>query len=100
MVITVRPRCRVCWVFGWVPGPQRPGGRQHSLAVVLTLATCAVVASARSFTASGEWAADASLTVTGSLRIVRVPTESTFRRSSQLSTLTRWTRRWERGPPR
>ncbi|WP_420497449.1 transposase family protein [Parafrankia sp. FMc2] len=45
--------------FGRVPDPRKPRGRRHSLAVVLTLATCAVLAGARSFTAIGEWAADA-----------------------------------------
>ncbi|MCK9895093.1 ISAs1 family transposase [Frankia sp. AgB32] len=48
--------------------------------MVLTLATCAVLAGARSFTAIGEWAADAGLAVAELLGIVRVPDESTFRR--------------------
>ncbi|MEX5637824.1 ISAs1 family transposase [Parafrankia sp. FMc2] len=48
--------------------------------MVLTLATCAVLAGARSFTAIGEWAADAGLAATGPLGIARVPEESTFRR--------------------
>ncbi|WP_374216245.1 ISAs1 family transposase [Frankia sp. R82] len=67
-------------VFGQIPDPRKPRGRRHSLAVVLTLATCAVLAGARSFTAIGEWATDAGQTVTGLLGVVRVPDESTFRR--------------------
>ncbi|WP_374216005.1 ISAs1 family transposase [Frankia sp. AiPs1] len=67
-------------VFGRVPDPRKSRGRRHSLAVVLTLATCAVLAGARSFTAIGEWAADAGLAVADLLGIVRVPEESTFRR--------------------
>lgn len=67
-------------VFGRVPDPRKPRGRRHSLAVVLTLATCAVLAGARSFTAIGEWAADAGQAFADLLGIVRVPDESTFRR--------------------
>ncbi|MDT3446325.1 ISAs1 family transposase [Pseudofrankia sp. BMG5.37] len=47
---------------------------------MLTLATCAVLAGARSFTAIGEWSADVGQTVADLLGIVRVPDESTFRR--------------------
>ena len=67
-------------VFGRVPDPRKPRGRRHSLAAVLTLATCAVLAGARSFTAIGEWSADAGQAVADLLGIVRVPDESTFRR--------------------
>lgn len=67
-------------VFGQLPDPRKPRGRRHSLAVVLTLATCAVLAGARSFTAIGEWSTDAGQTVADLLGIVRVPDESTFRR--------------------
>jgi predicted transposase YbfD/YdcC len=42
-----------------VTDPRRRRGVRHSLAVILTLAAAAVVAGARSFTAIGEWAADA-----------------------------------------
>src|SRR6516225_10360529 len=65
-------------VFGRVPDPRKPRGRRHSLAAVLTLATCAVLAGARSFTAIGEWSADAGQAVADLLGIVRVPDESTF----------------------
>lgn len=67
-------------VFGRVPDPRKPQGRRHDLAVVLTLATCAVLAGARSFLAIGEWATDAGQAVAGLLGVVRVPDESTFRR--------------------
>ncbi|WP_198946381.1 ISAs1 family transposase [Pseudofrankia asymbiotica] len=67
-------------VFGRLSDPRKPRGRRHSLAVVLTLATCAVLAGARSFTAIGEWSADAGLSVADLLGVVRVPDESTFRR--------------------
>ncbi|WP_241834468.1 transposase family protein, partial [Pseudofrankia asymbiotica] len=57
-------------VFGQLSDPRKPRGRRHDLAVVLTLATCAVLAGARSFTAIGEWSADAGLSVAGLLGIV------------------------------
>ncbi|MCM3885239.1 transposase family protein [Frankia sp. R82] len=38
-------------VFGRIADPREPRGRRHGLAVVLTLATCAVLAGARSFAA-------------------------------------------------
>ncbi|WP_241841483.1 transposase family protein [Pseudofrankia sp. BMG5.36] len=65
-----------------VPDPRKRRGVRHRLAAVLTLATCAVLAGARSFTAIGEWAADAGETVAGPLGIARVPDESTFRRAT------------------
>jgi len=67
-------------VFGQLSDPRKSRGRRHSLAVVLTLATCAVLAGARSFTAIGEWSTDAGLAVADLLGIVWVPDESTFRR--------------------
>ncbi|ONH22801.1 ISAs1 family transposase [Pseudofrankia asymbiotica] len=67
-------------VFEQVTDPRKPRGRRHRLPVLLTLATCAVLAGARSFTAIAEWAADAGEQVTGLLGIVRVPDASTFRR--------------------
>ncbi|WP_261565673.1 transposase family protein [Frankia gtarii] len=85
-------------VFGQVPDPRKRRGRRHSLAVVLTLATCAVLAGARSFTAIGEWSADAGQTVADLLGIVRMPDESTFCRVLAALDAARWMRRWERGP--
>ncbi len=67
-------------VFAQVTDPRKRRGRRHRLSVVLTLATCAVLAGARSFTAIAEWAADAGETVWSALGIVRVPDASTFRR--------------------
>ncbi len=67
-------------VFERVVDPRKRRGRRHRLPVVLTLATCAVLAGARSFAAIAEWAADAGEAVTGRLGIVRVPDASTFRR--------------------
>ena len=42
-----------------VPDPRARRGVRHSLASILLLAATAVAAGARSFTAIGEWAADA-----------------------------------------
>ncbi|MCK9928277.1 transposase family protein [Frankia sp. Mgl5] len=64
-------------VFGRVPHLRKPRGRRHSLAVMLTLATCALLAGARSFTAIGAWATNAGLAVAYLLGIARVPDEST-----------------------
>ncbi|ONH21894.1 ISAs1 family transposase [Pseudofrankia asymbiotica] len=67
-------------MFERVADPRKRRGRRHRLPVLLTLATCAVLAGARSFAAVAEWAADAGEAVAGRLGIVRVPDESTFRR--------------------
>ncbi|WP_239307816.1 MULTISPECIES: transposase family protein [unclassified Frankia] len=67
-------------VFRQVQDPRGRRGRRHSLAVVLTLVTCAVLAGARSFTAIDAWSADAGQTVSDLPGIVRIPDESTFRR--------------------
>ncbi|MEX5707574.1 ISAs1 family transposase [Parafrankia sp. FMc6] len=67
-------------VFAQVTDPRKRRGRRHRLPVLLTLATCAVLAGARSFTAIAEWAADAGETVWSALGIARVPDASTFRR--------------------
>jgi hypothetical protein len=57
---------------------------RHRLAVILGLAACAVLAGARSFTAIGEWAADADQGTRDALGITgAVPCESTFRRTLQ-----------------
>ncbi|WP_261565074.1 ISAs1 family transposase [Frankia gtarii] len=67
-------------VFERVTDPRKRRGRRHRLPVLLTLATCAALAGARSFTAVAEWAADAGEVVAVLLGAVRVPDESTFRR--------------------
>jgi hypothetical protein len=71
---------RLVEVFAGVPDPRGRRGVRHRLAVLLTLATCAVLAGARSYAAIGEWAADSGETTRHALGIVRVPEESTFRR--------------------
>ncbi len=43
-----------------LPDPRDRRGVRHALTGVLAVAVCAVLAGARSFTAIGEWAADAS----------------------------------------
>ena len=71
-------------VLARVADPRHRRGVRHRLVVILSLAVCAVLAGARSFTAIAEWAADADeqtlfrLGVTGP-----VPSESTFRRTLQ-----------------
>ncbi|WP_280686062.1 ISAs1 family transposase [Kitasatospora sp. MAA19] len=74
-----------------VPDPRGPRGRRHPLVFVLALATCAVLAGAKSLAAIAEWAADAPPTVlfrlggtcrnpdTGPI----APTEATTRRVLQ-----------------
>jgi DDE_Tnp_1-associated len=54
--MTSQPYWR-CWPR--VADPRHRRGVRHRLAVILGLALCAVVAGARSFTATAEWAADA-----------------------------------------
>ena len=71
-----------------VPDPRDPRGVRHSLTSLLLAASAAVLAGARSFTAIGEWAADASPRVLAALgvrydplaRRFRPPDEATFRR--------------------
>ncbi|MEU2730613.1 transposase family protein [Streptomyces griseoviridis] len=46
-----------------MPDPRRAKGRRHSLAFVLALAACAVLAGAKSLAAIAEWAADAPTAV-------------------------------------
>jgi predicted transposase YbfD/YdcC len=74
-----------------VTDPRQRRGVRHGMASLVTLAAAAVLAGARSFTAIGEWAADASQEVLAALGIrrnVRVgrrvpPDESTLRRALQ-----------------
>lgn len=71
-----------------VPDPRRRRGVRHPLVSILVLAAAAVAAGARSFTAIGEWAADAPqwllarvqarVDVRGGRRVA--PDEATFRR--------------------
>lgn len=50
-----------------VPDPRRAKGRRHPLSFVLALAACAVLAGAKSLTATAEWAADAPTAVLSAL---------------------------------
>jgi predicted transposase YbfD/YdcC len=70
-----------------VPDPRDPRGVRHRLVSVLAVAVCAVLAGARSFTAIGEWAADAPPEVLAALgvradpwRVLTPPDEATVRR--------------------
>ena len=71
-----------------VPDPRDPRGVRHSLTSLLLAAVAAVLAGARSFTAIGEWAADAPPWVLGTLgvrydplaRVFWPPDEATIRR--------------------
>jgi predicted transposase YbfD/YdcC len=71
-----------------VPDPRDRRGRRHGLVGVLAVAVCAVLAGARSFTAIGEWAADAPAQVLRALGVrvdpltglVAAPDEATVRR--------------------
>jgi len=47
--------------FEDVPDPRRRRGVRHQAQAILAIAAAAVVAGARSFTAIGEWAGEASL---------------------------------------
>ena len=76
--------------FGVVPDPRARRGVRHALGFVLVIAAAAVAAGARSFTAIGEWAADApqrALALLGARRDrrgwYRAPDEATVRRVLQ-----------------
>jgi predicted transposase YbfD/YdcC len=71
-------------VLAQVTDPRRRRGIRHQIAVLLSLAVCAALAGARSFTAIAEWAADADQQTLARLGVRRaVPSESTFRRTLQ-----------------
>ena len=71
-------------VLARVTDPRHRRGVRCRLAVILGLALCAVLAGARSFTAIGEWAADADQDTLQELGVAgAVPSESTFRRTLQ-----------------
>src|SRR5580704_3261601 len=77
-------RARLLAVLAAVPDPRARRGVRHQLAVILSLALCAVLAGARSFTAIAEWAADADQATRDALGVTGVvPCESTFRRTLQ-----------------
>lgn len=72
--------------------PRRRRGIRHPIASLLAVAASAVLAGARSFTAIGEWAADASQEVLATLGIRRnarlgryvAPNEATLRRALRI----------------
>ena len=67
-----------------VPDPRARRGVRHQIRVILVLAACAVLAGCRSFTAIGEWIANASDQVLAALEVGgRRPCESTIRRTLQ-----------------
>jgi predicted transposase YbfD/YdcC len=67
-----------------VPDPRKRRGVRHRVSTILMVAACAVLAGCRSFTAIGEWAADASPQVRSVLGIGGcVPCEATIRRVLQ-----------------
>jgi predicted transposase YbfD/YdcC len=75
---------RLLQALAAVPDPRARRGVRHRLAVILSLAVCAVLAGARSFTAIAEWAADADQATLDVLGVIGVvPCESTFRRTLQ-----------------
>jgi predicted transposase YbfD/YdcC len=68
-----------------VPDPRDRRGRRHSLAGLLAVGIAAVTAGSRSFTAIGQWAADAGTEVLAGLGADRGPAEeSTYRRAFAL----------------
>ena len=67
-----------------VPDPRARRGVRHQISAVLALAVCGVLAGCRSFTAIGEWAANASEHVLSALGVGACPPcESTIRRALQ-----------------
>ncbi|MGP3915221.1 ISAs1 family transposase [Nonomuraea sp. 10N515B] len=88
-----------------VPDPRDRRGIRHALASILAVAAAAVLAGARSFTAIGEWIADAPIQVQAALEVRhdpmigahRPPHEATIRRLLEIvdadmfdAILTRW----------
>ena len=75
---------RLLEVLARVADPRHRRGVRHRLVVILSLAVCAVLAGARSFTAIAEWAADADEETLARVGVTgTVPSESTFRRVLQ-----------------
>jgi predicted transposase YbfD/YdcC len=78
--------------FARVPDPRKPRGIRHTLGSLLVIAAAAVCTGARSFTAIGEWAADAPqrvLALLGARHDPRrgrylAPNEATVRRAMQV----------------
>ena len=90
-VVTVPQGADLLSCLSAVADPRKRRGVRHALASLLTVAAAAVLAGARSFTAIGEWAADASPQVLAALGVRRndrvgrhlPPDEATVRRALQ-----------------
>jgi DDE family transposase len=71
-------------VLSKVPDPRARRGVRHAMSAILAVALCAVLAGARSLTAIGQWAANASGEVLAALGVLGCPpSESCLRRSLQ-----------------
>jgi predicted transposase YbfD/YdcC len=67
-----------------VPDPRARRGVRHQIGAILVLAACAVLAGCRSFTAIGEWVANAYDQILAALEVGGCrPCESTIRRTLQ-----------------
>lgn len=78
-----RVGCGLLGALAAVPDPRDPRGVRHHSDTVLALAVCAVLAGCRSFTAIGEWAANASDQVLSAVGAAAPPSESCMRRTLQ-----------------
>src|SRR3954452_22579706 len=79
-----RVGCGLLAALAGVPDPRSPQGARYQISTILAVAVCAVLAGCRSFTAIGEWAANASEQVLVALQAGgRPPCESTIRRALQ-----------------
>jgi predicted transposase YbfD/YdcC len=79
-------RCQyLLHLLAQVPDPRKRRGRRHPLAGLLATGIAAVIAGSRSFTATGQWAADAGPEALAALGAERGPAEeSTYRRAFAL----------------
>jgi hypothetical protein len=76
-------------LLGQVPDPRKKRGRRHPLAGLLAVGIAAVIGGSKSFTAIGQWAADAGPEVLAVLGAARgAADESTFRRAFALVSAT------------
>ncbi len=74
--------CELLAALTSVSDPRDPRGVQHEFPTILAVAVCAVLAGCRSFTAIGQWAANASTQVLAALGVGGcLPEESTIRRA-------------------
>jgi predicted transposase YbfD/YdcC len=79
-----RVGCDLLAALADVPDPRSSRGARYQISTILAVAVCAVLAGCRSFTAIGEWAANASEQLLSALGGTgRAPCESTIRRALQ-----------------